>query len=159
MRNPGEITNGHKDLRATERIIISTKWWTDRLVEWLSEWILWNAGSLKLKVSGSLTIRASPDKRIKGGSRQLIRPRPFNLLWIHQKKLEPHLWLPLCCADVALGGTCPSALFMRASVENEGQVVGTGQTFLLHTDQGVNTCNILSEMTFFSPSDVLPMRI
>lgn len=25
MRNPGEITNGHKDLRATEGIIILTK--------------------------------------------------------------------------------------------------------------------------------------
>ena len=31
MRNPGDITNGHKDLRAMEGIIILTKWWTDRL--------------------------------------------------------------------------------------------------------------------------------
>lgn len=77
MRNPGEITNGHKDLRATERIIISTKWWTDRLVEWLSEWILWNEGSLKLKVSGSLTIRASTDKRRERAAYSTTGPLTF----------------------------------------------------------------------------------
>lgn len=77
MRNPGEITNGHKDLRATERIIISTKWWTDRLVEWLSEWILWNEGSLKLKVSGFLTIRASTDKRRERAAYSTTGPLTF----------------------------------------------------------------------------------
>lgn len=58
-----------------------------------------------------------------------------------------------------LGVTFLSALFVRASDENEGRVVSTGQAFLLHTQiRAFNTFNVLFLRRLILSSDMLPMR-
>lgn len=139
MRNPGEITNGHKDLRAMEGIIILTKWWTDRLAGRQFKCILWNAAGLNLKVSRPLTITASTDGGgQKAGVSSLFDYWPFNLLWFHQTKLELHLWLPLCLAHVPVGNAflCESSVEKEEPSRNQSGplcfILGSGPKHFLH---------------------------
>lgn len=104
---------------------------------------------LKLEVSRSLTIRVKTDKRQERAAYSTTGPLA---VCGFIKRNDNHIsQLPLCLADVPLGDTFLTALFVSASVENEGQDVSAGQAFLLYTEiRGLNTCNILSlKLLFF----------
>lgn len=76
---------------------------------------------------------------------------PFNLLWLHQKKLWPHLQLPHCTANVPLGHTFVSTLFVSASVENEGQVTSTHAFYCTLRSGPKHLQYPLSEVIYFFP--------
>lgn len=120
---------------------------TDRQMKWLSEWTLWNAGSLKLEVSEFLTIRVWTDKRRERAAYSTTSPLAFCGFI---KRNDNHIFRPpLCLADAPLGTSLP--LFVSASVENEGQVVSAGlRLSTSHSDQVHKQLQYpLSEITFF----------
>lgn len=153
MRKPEEITDRHKDLREMESLYWLSNGPTDRVTDRLMQrlWKLWNAGSLKLEVWGSLTMRVWTDKRRERAAYSITGP--LALCGFIQRN-DNHFWLLLCLADTFL---TILLLLVNASVE-KGQVESTAQVFLLHTQiRGLNTCNILSLKLLFCVT--LPMRI
>lgn len=120
-------------------------------MEWLPEWNLWNAGSLKLEVSGSLTIRVWTDKGGERAAYSTTGPLAF-CGFIKRNDNHNSDFFPawLICPWAALSSLFPP-LFESASVENEGQVISAWPNLSTsHSDEKPKHLQYpLSEITFF----------
>lgn len=150
MRKPGEITNGHKDLRGPQRIIILTKWWTNWQTDWQTDGVtVWTE---PLKCSQFEVWSLSVLNRQKAREGILSNYRPLSLLWLHQKDMITASSNSPLPADVPLGNTFLTVLPLFVSASGEkGQVVSTGQVFLLTAQIRVRTPAIspLWKLLFF----------